>query len=198
MLLVNNINGYKMPCYCYLRMFIHLYVFSDDYHKITKVSIFVLGIYTCGISVLLWWMYKGITECNISTSEGTVYALTYIKLCVCAHQIRKRCICSFYHDLLVLHCNIVTVFWRTDHLRTRTEIHVLPVHDRHTHALSRNTKYWTIDKVCFYRRLFIDAVKPRGCISWPWGASIGLHGVPGCSSRQSWPPLCIVTVCATD
>jgi len=48
-------------------------------------------------------------------------------------------------------------------------------------------------QVCFYRRLFIDAVKPRECISWPWGASIGLHGVPGCSSRQSWPPLCIVT-----
>ena len=54
------------------------------------------------------------------------------------------------------------------HLRTRTDIHVLPVHDRHTHALSRNTKHLTIDsQVCFYRQLFIDAVKPRGCISWP-------------------------------
>ena len=93
----------------------------------------------------------------------------------------------------------VTVFWKTDHLRTRTDIHVLPVHDRHTHALSRNTKHLTIDsQVCFYRWLFIDAVKPRGCISWPWGASIALHGTPGCSSRQSWPPLCIVTVCAAD
>ena len=93
----------------------------------------------------------------------------------------------------------MTVFWKTDHLRTRTEIHVLPVHDRHTRALSRNTKYWTIDsQVCFYRQLFIDAVKPRGCISWPLGASIGLHGLPGCSSCQSWPPLCIVTVCTTD
>ena len=57
--------------------------------------------------------------------------------------------------------NNVTVFWKTDHLRKRTDIHVLPVHDRHTHALSRNTKHWTIDsQVCFYRRLFIDAVKP--------------------------------------
>ena len=47
----------------------------------------------------------------------------------------------------------MTVFWKTDHLRTRTEIHVLPVHDRHTHALSRNTKHWTIDsQVCFYSR----------------------------------------------
>ena len=71
----------------------------------------------------------------------------------------------------------VTVFWKTDHLDTRTEIHLLPVRDRHTHALSRNTKLWTVDcQVCFYRRLFADAVKPRGCISWSWGALIGLHG----------------------
>ena len=105
-------------------------------------------------------------------------------------------ICRFLTDSLEQWMLIVTEFWKTDHLRTRTEIHVLPVHDRHTHALSRNTKHWTIDsQVCFYRRLFIGAVKPRG---WHWGASIGLHGVPGCSSRQSWPPLCIVTVCATD
>ena len=33
----------------------------------------------------------------------------------------------------------MTVFWKTDHLHTRTEIHLLPVRDRHTHALSRNT-----------------------------------------------------------
>ena len=51
--------------------------FSDDYCKIINVSIFVLGIYTCGISVLLWWMYKGITECGVSSSEGT-YLCTYI------------------------------------------------------------------------------------------------------------------------
>ena len=30
----------------------------------------------------------------------------------------------------------VIVFWKTDHLDTRTEIHLLPAHDRHTHALS--------------------------------------------------------------
>ena len=35
----------------------------------------------------------------------------------------------------------VTVFWKTDHIDTRTEIHLLPVRDRHTHALSRNTKH---------------------------------------------------------
>ena len=36
---------------------------------------------------------------------------------------------------------ITFVFWKTDHLDTRTEIHLLPVRDKHTHALSRNTKY---------------------------------------------------------
>ena len=35
----------------------------------------------------------------------------------------------------------VTVFWKTDHIDTKTEIHLLPVRDRHTHALSRNTKH---------------------------------------------------------
>ena len=30
----------------------------------------------------------------------------------------------------------VTTFWKTDHLDSRTEIHLLPVRDRHTHALS--------------------------------------------------------------
>ena len=93
----------------------------------------------------------------------------------------------------------MTVFWKTDHLRTRTEIYILPIHDRHTHALSRNTKYYIIDcMVCFYRRLFIDAGKPRGCISWSWVILIELHGVSSCSSRQSWPPLCIVLVCVTQ
>ena len=29
----------------------------------------------------------------------------------------------------------------TGHLHTRTEPHLLPVRDRHTHALSRNTKH---------------------------------------------------------
>ena len=37
--------------------------------------------------------------------------------------------------------SFVTVIWKTDHLDTRTKIHLLPVRDRHTHALSRNTKH---------------------------------------------------------
>ena len=92
----------------------------------------------------------------------------------------------------------VTIFGKIDHLRASNEIHFLPVQERYIHALSRNTNCLTIDgQVCFYRRLFTDAVKPRGCISWSWGALIGLHGVPNCSSRQSWPPLWIVSVLVT-
>ena len=92
----------------------------------------------------------------------------------------------------------VTIFGKIDHLRASNEIHFLPVQERYIHALSGNTNCLTIDgQVCFYRRLFTDAVKPRGYISWSWGALIGLHGVPNCSSRQSWPPLWIVSVHVT-
>ena len=60
----------------------------------------------------------------------------------------------------------------------------LPVDESHTYALSRDTKLLKLDgQVCFYRRLFCDTVKPRGCISWPvwplrginkiaWGAKL--------------------------
>ena len=62
----------------------------------------------------------------------------------------------------------VTVFWKTDRMVTNTEIHFLPVDECHTHTLSRDTVHLRIDgQVCFCRRLFCDAVEPRGCISWP-------------------------------
>ena len=97
-----------------------------------------------------------------------------------------------------VHNLYVTIFGKIDHLRASNEIHFLPVQERYIHALSRNTNCLTIDgQVCFYRRLFTDAVKPRGCISRSWGALIGLHGVPNCSSRQAWPPLWIVSVHVT-
>ena len=90
----------------------------------------------------------------------------------------------------------VTGSGKTGLIATMTDIHFLLVRESCTHALPRNTKYLIIDgQVCFYRRLFTDAVKPSGCISWPRRALIGLHGVPGCSSRQSWPPLWILPVC---
>ena len=89
----------------------------------------------------------------------------------------------------------MTIFGKIDHLHTSNEIHFLPVQERYIHALSGNTNCLTIDsQVCFYRQLFTDAVKPRQCISWSWGELIGLHGIPNHSSRQSWPPLWIVSV----
>ena len=88
----------------------------------------------------------------------------------------------------------MTVFWKTDHVVTNTEIHFLPVDESHTHAPSRDTKHLSLDgQVCFCRRLFSDNAKPRGCISWPvwplrginktaWGCqtdSDGRLGLPG-------------------
>ena len=67
---------------------------------------------------------------------------------------------------------------------TNTEIHFLSIDESHTHALSKDTKHLRLDgRVCFYRWLFSDAVKPRGCILWPvwplrginkaaWGAKL--------------------------
>ena len=50
---------------------------------------------------------------------------------------------------------------KTGHICTSTGFHFLSVHESHTHALPRNTKYLTIDgQVCSHRRLFTDAVKP--------------------------------------
>ena len=62
----------------------------------------------------------------------------------------------------------MTVFWKTDRMVTNTEIHFMPVDECHTHAQPRDTMHLRIvGQVCFYRRLFCDAVKPQGCISWP-------------------------------
>ena len=95
-------------------------------------------------------------------------------------------------------CTYVIRSGKTGLITTITDIHFLPVGESCTHALPRNTKYLIIDgRVCFYGLLFTDAVKPRGCISWPWRASIGLQGVQNCSQLQSWPPLWIVSVYVT-
>ena len=55
----------------------------DKYVRITNVSIIVLGIYTCGTSVLLWWLYKGITKCCSNNKkislEGT-YLHKYVRI----------------------------------------------------------------------------------------------------------------------
>ena len=70
----------------------------------------------------------------------------------------------------------VTEFAKTNLMGTNTEIHFLPVDESHTHALSRGTKHLRLDgQVCFFRRLFSDTVKPRGCISWPMWPLRGIN-----------------------
>ena len=57
----------------------------------------------------------------------------------------------------------VTGSGKTGLIATITDIHFLPVRESCTHVLPRNTKYLIIDgQVCFYRRLFTDAVKQPG------------------------------------
>ena len=60
-----------------------------------------------------------------------------------------------------------TEFAKTDLMGTNSEIHFLPVDESHTHVLSRDlhtlSMHLRLDgQVCFFRRLFSDAVKPRG------------------------------------
>ena len=86
--------------------------------------------------------------------------------------------------------SIVPEFAKTDLIGTNTEIHFLPVDERHTYALSKDTKHLRLDgQVCFFRWLFSDAVKPQGYISWPvrplrgiyrtaWGAKLILTAGP--------------------
>ena len=74
--------------------------FSDDYYKIIDVSIVVLGIYTCGISVLLWWMYKGITECGVSSSEG-MYVRTYVYI---------KCVYLYTHQVKGAYVSITMIY----------------------------------------------------------------------------------------
>ena len=81
---------------------------------------------------------------------------------------------------------------------TNTEIYFLPVDESHTHTLFKDIKHLSLDgQVCFYRQLFSNAVKPRGCILWPvwplrginktaWGAKLmltaGLPSPVSCAS----------------
>ena len=52
-------------------MYIHDISFSDNdrQYRIAYVSVVVLGILTCGTSVLLWYLYKGISGWYNSKSK---------------------------------------------------------------------------------------------------------------------------------
>ena len=77
-----------------------LYAFSDDdeYCRVTHVSIIVLAIYTFGISLLLWWLYKGVTNlcCNDikDDSKGA-----YIQLLL---YISSRIYCPYIQNMDII------------------------------------------------------------------------------------------------
>jgi len=55
----------------------------------------------------------------------------------------------------------VTGFGKTISVRTRIKIHFIAYYNSHTQALSRHSDTIAIDKkVCFYRCLFADSIKP--------------------------------------
>ena len=87
-------------------------------------------------------------------------------------------------------------FAKTDLMGTNTEIHFLPVDESHTHALSRD-RHQALETRWPGLLFQVDAVKPRGCISWPvwplrginktaWGAKLiltaGLVYIVSCAS----------------
>ena len=98
----------------YVRMFICLFYFLDKYCKITNVSIFVLGIYTCGTSVLLWWLYKGIAEiCGTRKKhslEGT-YVRAYI-LCVYCTYVHMYELHTYAHVYVCMYVCMYVLYVR--------------------------------------------------------------------------------------
>jgi len=67
----------------------------------------------------------------------------------------------------------VTGFGKTNHARTRIEIDFIACYNSHTQALSRHNDTIAIDKkVCFYKWLFADPIKPCRTIT----DSVGLLG----------------------
>ena len=88
----------------------------------------------------------------------------------------------FFSAFFLSYLIIMTVFWKTSLMVTNTEIHFLPVDECHTLAPSRDTMHLRLDgQVCFYRQLFCNDVKSRGCISWPVWLLRGIN-------KTAWGP----------
>jgi len=94
---------------------------------------------------------------------------------------------AIYFNILKICIIYVTEFGKTSHVCTRIEIYFI-VYYNHTQALSRYSDTIAIDKkVCFYRWLFADPIKPYRTIRDPvahWAALIGWYVVPNCSTRR--------------
>jgi len=79
------------------------------------------------------------------------------------------------HSFLYIY---VTEFGKTGHVHTRIEIHFIVFNNSHTQALSRHSDTIAIDKkVCFYRRLFANPIKPCRTNTYPVGQLGGINKV---------------------
>ena len=87
-------------CICVnLKNYFILFIFSneDKNYRIVHISAILLGILTCGTSVLLWWLYKSITKCLGKEKydvEGT-YTITCIFTYICMLMIRIENVQTF-------------------------------------------------------------------------------------------------------
>ena len=57
---------------------ISMYIYFSEKDKTAHYSIIVLGILTCGTSVLLWWLYK---ECCGSKAKYNVKGMYIVRVC---------------------------------------------------------------------------------------------------------------------
>ena len=81
-------------------------------------------------------------------------------MCVCGHMYVRMYIRVQYNIIMCI--GICDWAWENRHICTSTGFLFLSVCESYTHVLPRNTKYLMIDgQVCFHRRLFTDARKPR-------------------------------------
>ena len=70
----------------YTCMHVFFNVDKDEEYRIAHVSIIVLGILTCGTSVLLWYLYKGIGRCGNNKKKYSLkgmYVCIYFSMCIC-------------------------------------------------------------------------------------------------------------------
>jgi len=76
----------------------------------------------------------------------------------------------------------VTGFGKTFPVRTRIEIHFIAYYNSHTQALSRHSDTIARDrKICFYRQLFVNPIKPHR-------TNIDPVGPLGCINRVACGP----------
>ena len=68
----------------YICMHAFFNVDKDQEYRITHATIIVLGILTCGTSVLLWYLHKGIGGCGNNKKKYSLKG-KYVYILVCEY-----------------------------------------------------------------------------------------------------------------